>query len=454
MKPICVVICNFNKQDYVLGAIESVLKTADQLADVLVVDNASTDDSAALIRQLYPNIRLDVLKENIGGSGGFAHGMHQAQQMGYRYITLLDNDAVVLPNTLAGMMDLLANHSDIGVVGPAVCKMDNPEVVQEVGANVSLKDATFSFHLNFAGESYASIAMELVDCDYVPACCLMTKAEIIQQIGGFDEDFFLYWDDIDWCVRVKDAGWRVVAQPRLQALHKGGGANATNTLPRYYYWRNKLRFFAKHPVRYPPHQVQHYVQRSLARSITFQHLNAMDELLVAMQRGLQDAATGIGGRYQGGAFPDRGSGKKKLLHTMIPPGVYLLDTRAVANADMSAARKHNSLCRFIVSCGQFSVDSHSFMLDPALYEALSKSIREWPECVTTVPLSELPNVTHLVVVPHLFDITSTEVAHDELLTDLFWNLLPQTVDGATALKMATVLESSRQSVDAFFAVEA
>lgn len=454
MKPICVVICNFNKQDYVLGAIESVQNTAGELADIFVVDNASTDDSAALIHQHYPNIRLEVLKENIGGSGGFAHGMRQAQLIGYRYIALLDNDAVVLPNTLSGMMELLANHNDIGVVGPAVCKMDNPEVVQEVGANVSLKDATFSFHLNFAGESYSSIAMEQVDCDYVPACCLMTKAEIIERVGVFDEDFFLYWDDIDWCVRVKDAGWRVVAQPRLQALHKGGGANATNTLPRYYYWRNKLRFFAKHPVRYPPHQVKHYVQLSLARNITFQHLNAMDELLVAMQRGLQDAANSIGGRYQGAAFPERGSGKQKLLQAMVPPGVYLLDMSAVTKSDMSAERKHNSLCRFIVSCSQFSTESHRFVLAPALYGALSKSLRDWPESVKTLPLPESPITARLVVVPHLFDVTSTEVAHDELLTDLLWNLLPQTINGATALQIATVLESVRQSVDAFFAVEA
>ncbi|WP_279486889.1 glycosyltransferase family 2 protein [Aeromonas veronii] len=70
MKPICVVICNFNKQNYVLGAIESVQNTAGELADIIVVDNASTDDSVTLIRQYYPNIRLEVLKENVGGSGG------------------------------------------------------------------------------------------------------------------------------------------------------------------------------------------------------------------------------------------------------------------------------------------------------------------------------------------------------------------------------------------------
>ncbi len=112
---------------------------------------------------------------------------------------------------------------------------------------------------------------------------------VIEKVGVFDIEFFLYWDDIDWCVRVKDAGWRVVAQPQIQALHKGGGANATNTLPRYYYWRNKLRFFAKHQVRYDPNQFKHFLKRSLVRNVTFQYLSQTTELLVAMQRGLYDA---------------------------------------------------------------------------------------------------------------------------------------------------------------------
>lgn len=451
MKSICVVICNFNKQDFVLGAIESVNNSASEIADILVVDNASTDDSVKLIHQHYPHIILEVLKDNIGGAGGFAYGMRLAQQKGYRYIALLDNDAVVKENTLAGMMDLLANNSDIGVVGPAICKMDDPKVVQEVGANILLHDATFN--RNFAGESYSSIAMGLVDCDYVPACCLMTKAQVIDRIGVFDEEFFLYWDDIDWCLRVKDAGWRVVAQPRLQALHKGGGANATNTLPRYYYWRNKLRFFAKHPVRYPYGQFKHHLQRSLTRNITFQYFCETDELLVAMQRGLQDAASGVTGRYQGAPFPERASGKQKIVKASVPPGVYCLDIKAISKSDISEARKHNSLCRFVVSCGQFDVSTHRFEIDLSLYEALSKSIKCWPETVTIKSLHELPAAVRLVVVPHLFDIASTEVACDELLTDLFWNFIPRTISGATTLKIATELETARESVDKFFARE-
>lgn len=453
MKPICVVICNFNKQDYVLSAIESVRRTAGELADIIVIDNASSDDSVALIHQHYPDVTVEVLKENVGGSGGFAYGMRRAHIVGYSYIALLDNDAVVQFNTLSGMMNLLASCKDIGVVGPAICKMDNQDIVQEVGSNVSLKDATYNSHLNFAGESYASIAMELIDCDYVPACCLMTKVEVIEQVGVFDESFFLYWDDIDWCVRVKDAGWRVVAQPKLRALHKGGGANATNTLPRYYYWRNKLRFFAKHSARYPVQEVSRYLRRSLERTITFQRLNDMPELLVAMQRGLQDAASGFSGRYQGAAFPDRGNGKQQLLRTMITPGMYKLDLSAVTHADMSTARKRNSLCRFIVSCGQFSAESHSFVLNPALYETLSASIHNWPACVQPEQSFELKG-RHLVVVPHLFDLASLEVGDNDVLTDLFWNLLPHTTDGATALQIATTLESVYQSVDAFFSTRA
>lgn len=451
MKPICVVICNFNKKDYVIGAIESVQSTAGELADILVVDNASTDGSVAQIHQRFPYIKVEVLRENIGGSGGFAHGMSQAKEIGYRYIALLDNDAVVKPDTLAKMMDLLENNSSIGVVGPAICKMDAPEIVQEVGANISLHDA--SFNLNFAGESYSSIAKGLIDCDYVPACCLMTKSEVIEKVGVFDVEFFLYWDDIDWCVRVKDAGWRVVAQPQIQALHKGGGANATNTLPRYYYWRNKLRFFAKHQARYDPNQFKHFLKRSLVRNVTFQYLSQTTELLVAMQRGLHDAANAVSGRYQGYEFPERATGKQKMVESMVLPGVYFLDLSAVLNSNISEEKKHNSLCRFVISCGQFSASTHRFEIDQKLYDTLSKSVKDWPKTVTIKSMQELSAAVRLKVVPHLFDITSTVGRCDELLTDLFWNFIPSTISGATALKIATELETAHESVDKFFARE-
>ncbi len=451
MKPICVVICNFNKQDFVLGAIASVQETAADIADILVVDNASTDQSVALIRDQFPDIRLDVLPVNIGGSGGFAHGMREAQQAGYRYVALLDNDAVILPGTLAGMMTCLESQSDIGVVGPAICKMDTPEMVQEVGANVLSEDG--DFHLNYPSERYSTIPVGLVECDYVPACCLMTTGAVIAQVGVFDEHFFLYWDDIDWCVRVKDAGWRVVADPLVCALHKGGGVNATNTIPRYYYWRNKLRFFRKHPQRYPASEICAAITRDLARSVTFQRLNAMDELLVALRQGICDAEAGIWGRYQGDAFPERGNGKRQLLNSMIPPGHYQLDFSAVMNSQMSASRKVNSLCRFITSCSQFAATSHTFSITAsALPAELVSRVVDWPaHVVTTLPVAT--ECKRLTVVPHLFDAGTLQPAPDEVMTDLFWNLLPQAVSGATCLTVATEIDQLQRQVQHFFAQE-
>lgn len=453
MKPICVVICNFNKQDFVLGAIASVQQTAADIADILVVDNASTDQSVALIQAQFPSIRLDVLPVNIGGSGGFAHGMRAAQQAGYRYIALLDNDAVVLPGTLAGMMSRLEQNAEIGVVGPAMCKMDMPEMVQEVGANVLSEDGTF--HLNFPSERYSAIPAELVECDYVPACCLMTTGPVVAQVGGFDEHFFLYWDDIDWCVRVKDAGWRVVADPQVCALHKGGGVNATNTIPRYYYWRNKLRFFRKHPQRYPAEDICAAITRDLARSVTFQRLNGMDELLVALRQGIHDAEAGIWGRYQGEAFPERGNGKRQLLNSMIPPGHYQLDFSAVMNSQLSASRKVNNLCRFITSCSQFPATTHSFRVaSTALPPEVMSRVLAWPAQVSVGGEDAERGAQRLIVVPHLFDEAERKPVDGCVLTDLFWNLIPASVSGLTSLQIATEIAHLQQQLQRFFALEA
>lgn len=447
MKSICVVICNYNKQEYVLDAIESVQINSSEIADILVVDNASTDESVLLIRQRFPDIQIDVLPENIGGAGGFAYGMRKAHKAGYRYIALLDNDAIVLPDTLQGMMSVLVNESDIGIVGPAICKMDYPEIVQEVGASIVLEDATF--YLHHAAERYSSIPMQMSERDYVPACCLMTRSEVIDQIGVFDESFFLYWDDIDWCVRAKDAGWRVVAQPKLRALHKGGGANATNTLPRYYYWRNKLYFFSKHSKRYPLNDVDFYIKQSLSRNITFQSLNGMDELMPALKKGLNDALLGVTGRYQDGDFPERKNGKQQLIRAMIPPGNYKINLNYFLNSNIPEMRKNNHLCRFVNTLNQFSSDDYCFFIDDNLCNSIFNRVHMWPKCVKN--LSEISDmkVIPIIVFPHLYDVEPLELEGLGVSTDIFWNLIPHSISGGAALALANSLAVVQQDVDLF-----
>ncbi len=241
------VICNFNKKDYLKGCLDSLLATqSDSLSiNVLVVDNASTDGSQQMIENEYgKQVTLIAKAENTGGAGGFATGMRAAVETGGDFVALLDNDILLDTDTLLKLVAYLQAHSEVGVAGAKICTMDNPAILQELGAFIDWEN--YGVKTPLKGHKDDTSLPDVVVCDYVPACCLVTRTEIIREAGVFDEAHFIYWDDMDWCTRVKLAGYEVHAIASARVQHKMGAVHATNTFSNYYFERNRLRFFASY----------------------------------------------------------------------------------------------------------------------------------------------------------------------------------------------------------------
>ncbi|ADU95598.1 glycosyltransferase family 2 protein [Geobacillus sp. Y412MC52] len=240
-----IVICNFNKKEYLIRCIESVLASSYQNFSLYVVDNASTDGSAELVRELFGGkLTLIINDENKGGAGGFNQGMREALRAGHRYILLLDNDVVIDKEAIKHLVDVLEGDPSIGIVGSAIYKMDVPDQLQEIGAAIDWDGFKVApFYQNVLQPKHLPY---IVECDYVPVCCALIRADAIHQIGLMDEKWFIHWDDIEWCYRFKKSGYRVVACSRAKVWHKTGVALHTSTFPHYYLTRNKIRFFAKY----------------------------------------------------------------------------------------------------------------------------------------------------------------------------------------------------------------
>lgn len=436
IKPICVVICNFNKEDYVLKAIRSVIDTSSNVADIIVVDNASTDDSVSLIQKYYPDIFLEVLPENVGGAGGFSHGMMLAHKMGYQFISLLDNDAIVSDSCIEGMMKTLTENHDIGVVGPAICTFDDNEIIQEVGSNISIDEATFS--MNLTGKKYSSIEKKIFDCDYVPACCLMTRSDVVSKVGGFDVDFFLYWDDIDWCIRVKKAGYRVVSDSNYQAFHKGGGANSKSTVPRYYYWRNKFVFFNRHSDFYPKEIIIPSLHKAILKHLTFRYLNNMQDLLPSLRQALNDASISKLGKYQGDPLPDRRYLKIQLVANLLKPGTYFLDFTPLLESGVD--NKSGHVLRVIESFSKLSVNYH-FMVDSVFFSNYFNCIEITDyNNFSILAKYESANFEIISVYEHLLHIDLNSLNQDSITTDILLNFIPDKVSGFDVLKLIKDIE--------------
>lgn len=246
MKKIAAVICNYNKSGYVTDCIQSVLESEFQEFDVIVVDNASTDDSVEKIRELYENkVTLFVNAENLGGSGGFNTGIRYAVEQGYEYVWCLDNDVLVDEHAIGELYGFMEQHPEVGMTGSKVYHMEAPEYVQQFGIDVIWDE--YCCEAKYCNWLEDGSMPEVVYSDAVAACSVLVRTSLIRQIGPLPEENFLYWDDTEWGIRCNRAGYKVASLGSSKVLHcMGAKKESVNTFPLYYSWRNWIRFFMKY----------------------------------------------------------------------------------------------------------------------------------------------------------------------------------------------------------------
>ncbi|MCH3964309.1 MAG: glycosyltransferase family 2 protein [Clostridium sp.] len=245
MIKLAVVICNYNKKNYILKCIESVMESSFKNLDIYVVDNASTDESVQAIRQNFSG-KLTLIEnaENLGGSGGFNTGLKEVLKKDYRYILLLDNDVIMDKEAILNLYDLLENSANIAIAGSKLYSMNNPKQIQELGAVIDF--SKFYIEPFYKGHIDDGTLPEVIECDYVPACSMIVRVDAVKRVGIMDEANFIYWDDIDWGYRFKLAGYKVVSCSKSMVWHNMGVSQKVNTFGTYYFWRNRVHFFTKY----------------------------------------------------------------------------------------------------------------------------------------------------------------------------------------------------------------
>lgn len=245
-KPIAAVICNYNKSHYVTDCIQSVLESAFTDFDVIVVDNASTDDSVKCIKEKYAGkVTLLENTENLGGSGGFNTGIRYALQKEYSYVWCLDNDVLVDENAIGELYAFLESHAEAGMAGSKVYHMEAPDYVQQFGIEVDWDE--FCCEAKYHNCPEDGTMPEVVYSDAVAACSVLVRTSLIREIGMLPEENFLYWDDTEWGIRCNLAGYKVASVGASKVLHcMGAKKESVNTFPTYYAWRNWIQFFIKY----------------------------------------------------------------------------------------------------------------------------------------------------------------------------------------------------------------
>lgn len=265
MKEIGIVVCNYNKAQYVVKCVESILNSSFKNIDILVVDNASTDDSINQLHIFQNKIQIIQNRENIGGSGGFNTGLRLLLQKQYKYIMLIDNDVILEKEAIKELYNFMEREKEIGLAGAKIMKMDQPDCLQEMGAMIDYE--CLGVKPFFAGEKDREDIPDIIYCDYVPACALIARVESIKKVGIMPESNFIYWDDMEWGYHFNQAGYKVASYGKAKAWHKGGVTVSINTFQVYYWYRNKTRFFLKHHLDMSNQEIKEKILDEMFRAI-------------------------------------------------------------------------------------------------------------------------------------------------------------------------------------------
>ena len=238
---ISIIILNWNGLKDTLACLTSLAKIAYPNYEVIVVDNGSKNKEALIIKQKFPQINILKNKTNLG----FAEGNNAAirrilKQNQSDYILLLNNDTVVTKNFLNRLVETAQNCQNSGVLGPKIYyyrRRGKTKVIQSIGSMINLSLGKIS---PVKQKNNCPLAV-----DFVTGACLLIKTAVVKKIGLLDKKFFCVFEDADWCLRAKTAGFLILYVPRSVIYHKLG-QTIKKTSPVYYYTRNLFWFEFKH----------------------------------------------------------------------------------------------------------------------------------------------------------------------------------------------------------------
>ena len=220
--------------------------------EILVVDNASTDGTEETVRREFPAVRVIANPHNAGFSA--ANNRGAAESRG-RALLFLNTDTLVPRGALAVLLERLASDPSIGAAGPALVRGPGDYQVS-FGNRVDFFAQVFQkFVLNprwrrALRKRARRREKSEREVGWLSAACLLCRREAFDQAGGFDERFFIYFEDIDLCVRMRAAGWKLLYVPAVAIGHEGGGTTsatpALRAASRFEYRRSQLQYYRKH----------------------------------------------------------------------------------------------------------------------------------------------------------------------------------------------------------------
>lgn len=247
VKPIALILLNWNTKAHTKNCIDSLLKYANPaLFDIIVADNGSTDGSLNYLKELFPQIIYIDNKENLGFAEGNNRAIDYAFQLKYEYSLLLNNDTIIESDIVEALYLFLQNNKDVAAVQPAIYYLHDKQ---------KLWNGELKFN-SFWGFTYSKKHLPKIPTivEWITGCCFLIRNEVLKEVGKFNTNFFLYYEDVELSFRIRQKGFKLCLLPSEIIFHEAGvsgqmASNAEGTLNpiiHYYLNRNKIWFIRRY----------------------------------------------------------------------------------------------------------------------------------------------------------------------------------------------------------------
>lgn len=256
---VAIILVNYNGEKYNIECIESIKKSSYKNYQIYFIDNKSSDNSVDQIKKKkYSNMTIIENKKNMGFSEGNNIGIKKANLDGCQFILLLNNDTSIKENMIENLIKT-SYDNELAVVAPKIYYYDNKEIIWSAGGGIDWnKGLPIQYGINQADSIEYSKMKEI---EFATGCCMLIPMQVINKIGLMSKEYFLYYEDTDYSMKIQNAGFKLLYQPSAMMYHKVSASTGGEESKLYIYYmsRNRMIFNKKYNKKYKLAKLYMYV---------------------------------------------------------------------------------------------------------------------------------------------------------------------------------------------------
>lgn len=250
---VAIILVNWNGLMFTKQCLNSLRTLQYRSVQVIVVDNASSDGSAEILKKEYPEVVIIHAGSNLGFAGGNNLGFQYAFQHGFSYIMMLNNDTIVEPDFMDHLIHYMETHPETGAIQPRIHFEHDRSLIWNGGSRHAVWPGFL--YAQDAGRKPGKKSLQLKKVDWITGCAFLIRTDVLQKTGLLAENLFMYSEDVDLSMRIKAHGYSLIYHPQSVIYHIAGMSNKTTTkgkegyvnpMVHYYNQRNRLWILKKY----------------------------------------------------------------------------------------------------------------------------------------------------------------------------------------------------------------